>query len=236
MDLRFYQKIEIFKIQNFNKIPSFTICLNFFSIFGILLSISPIQTCPKIMEFFVVISWKGLRFYQCFLENSKSSFQKNIDMWNILFFFKILRFTIFFFFIIIFDILFFNFVHLCLSKNSRNFYVFLFYGLEILLKNFGKSWNVFQKNIHIWNPKFFINSIVYYLFFYSFIILVMFFSYITYPNLSKILNIFVVLYCTDYRFYQRILENSWIFIKKMRYLKYKTFLEFCRLLFAFLIF
>jgi len=42
----------------------------------------------------------------------------------------------------------------------------------------------------------------------------MFFSYITYPNLSKVLNIFVVLYCMDYRFYQKILENSWIFIKK----------------------
>jgi len=26
---------------------------------------------------------------------------------------------------------------------------FLFYGLEILSKNFGKSWNIFQKNIDI---------------------------------------------------------------------------------------
>jgi len=33
---------------------------------------------------------------------------------------------------------------------------------------------------------------------------------------EKILNIFVVLYCTDYRFYQRILENYWIFIEKNR--------------------
>jgi len=31
----------------------------FFSIFGILFSISPIQTCPKIMEFSVVFYWKG---------------------------------------------------------------------------------------------------------------------------------------------------------------------------------
>jgi len=36
-----------------------------------------------------------------------------------------------------------------MSKNSRNFYVFLFYGLEILSKNFGKSWNIFLKNIDI---------------------------------------------------------------------------------------
>jgi len=96
-----------------------------------------------------------------------------------------------------------------LVKNSTNFYDFLFYGLEILSKNFGKSWNIFQNNIDIRNPKFFINSIIHYLFFfYSFIILVMFFSFFTYPNLSKNLYIFVVLYCTDYRFYQRILENS----------------------------
>jgi len=31
----------------------------FFSIFGILFSISPIQTCPKIIELFVVFYWKG---------------------------------------------------------------------------------------------------------------------------------------------------------------------------------
>jgi len=142
-----------------------------------------------------------------------------------------------FYFFNIFDILFFNFVYLYLSKNSRNFYVFLFYGLEILSKNFGKSWNVFQKNIDIWNPKFFINFIVYYLFVYSFSILVIFFFLFQLSKLvKKILNIFVVLYCTDYRFYQRILENSWIFIKKKRYFKYKTFSEFNSLLFAFLIF
>jgi len=50
----FLKKIEIFEIQNFNKFPSFTISFYFFSIFDILFSISPIQTCPKIMEFFVV--------------------------------------------------------------------------------------------------------------------------------------------------------------------------------------
>jgi len=36
-----------------------------------------------------------------------------------------------------------------LSKYSGKFYVFLFYGLEILSKNFGKSWNAFKKNIDI---------------------------------------------------------------------------------------
>jgi len=36
-----------------------------------------------------------------------------------------------------------------LSKNVTNFYVFLFHGLEILSKNFGKSLNIFEKNIDI---------------------------------------------------------------------------------------
>jgi len=43
-----------------------------------------------------------------------------------------------------------------------------------------------------------------------------FFSYFTYPKLSKILNIFMVVYSTNYRFYQRILKSFWIFIKKNR--------------------
>jgi len=36
-----------------------------------------------------------------------------------------------------------------MSKNSRNFYVFLNYGLEILSKNFRKLWNIFLNNIDI---------------------------------------------------------------------------------------
>jgi len=74
MDPRFYQKIlqnygfffskqiEIFENQNFNKIPAFTISFLVFSIFGFSFSISPIQTCRKIMEFSVVFYWKGWRF------------------------------------------------------------------------------------------------------------------------------------------------------------------------------
>jgi len=55
MDPRFYLKIEIFEIQNFNKNSTvYYFFFIFFGIFGILFSISPIQTRPKIMEFFVV--------------------------------------------------------------------------------------------------------------------------------------------------------------------------------------
>jgi len=132
------------------------------------------------------------------------------------FFFKFCGLLFIFLFFYYFWHFIFNFVYLYLSTNSRNFYVFIFYGLEILSKNFWKSWNIFLKNVEIWNPIFFINSIVYYLFFYYFFSILLIFFYLF--NLSKIvkkiLNIFVVLYYTDYRIYQRILENSWIFIKK----------------------
>jgi len=60
------------------------------------------------------------------------------------------------------------------------------------MKNFG-----FQMFIVFWKtfddfPKFFDN----------------FFPISPIQTCQKILNIFVVLYCTDYRFYQKILENS----------------------------
>jgi len=61
----------------------------------------------------------------------------------------------------------------------------------------------------------------YLLFVFLFIFLAFFMSF--FPNspnqtCRKILNIFVVLYYTDYRFSQRILENSWILIKKNRHI------------------
>jgi len=53
-----------------------------------------------------------------------------------------------FYFSIIFVIL-FQFALSVLVKKFYKFYVFLFYGLKILSKNFGKSWNIFLKNIEI---------------------------------------------------------------------------------------
>ena len=111
-----------------------------FTIFGILFSVSPIQTCLKIMEFLVVFYWKCKRFYQRFLKNSKSCLKKNIDMWNIFFQNSTVYYLFLYFFI--FDIL-FSICSICTC--------FLFYGLQILSKKF-------------WNLKFFINSIVYFFF------------------------------------------------------------------------
>jgi len=126
-------------------------------------------------------------------------------MWNIFFFQNSKVYYLFFFF---WHFL-FNFVYLYLSKNSRNFYVLLFYGLEILSKIFGKSWIVFLKNKDIWNPKLFTNSIIYYLFFCIWLaFLTSFFPILPNQTCQKILNNFVVLYYTYYRYYQRILKNS----------------------------
>jgi len=73
---------------------------------------------------------------------------KKLLICEIYFFFKILRFTIFFI-ILLFLRFYFQYCLYVVVKNSRNLYVFLFYGLEILSKNFGKSWNIFLKDIDI---------------------------------------------------------------------------------------
>jgi len=53
------KKIEIFEIQNFNKIPSFTIFFFYlFSIFGIFFLFHPSKLVKKIMLLFVVFYWK----------------------------------------------------------------------------------------------------------------------------------------------------------------------------------
>jgi len=102
-------------------------------------------------------------------------------MWN-LFFSKFCGLLFFYFSHFIF-----NFVYLYFSTNSRNFYVFLFYGLEILSKNFGKSWNIFLKKYrHLKSKilhKFHRLLFVFFLIFMQFSNL--FFSYFTYLNLWK---------------------------------------------------
>jgi len=100
-------------------------------------------------------------------------------------------------------------------KTSRNFYVFLFYGLQILSKNLRKSRNIFlkkyrhlkSKNLHKFHSLLFV-------FFIVLAFLTSLFSILAIQTCQKILNNFVVLYYTEYKFYHRILENSWFFIKK----------------------
>jgi len=161
-----------------NKIPSFTISFLFFQHF---LHFVFYSTYPNLSKHYGI-------FLCCFIGSIRDFTN---DFWKILkvllkkllicefFFQNFVVYNLFFYFFIIFDILIFNFVYMYLSKNSINFLVFLFYGLKFFSKNVGKLWSIFLKNIDIRDPKFFINSFVYYLvFFFTF-------SYFTYPNLSK---------------------------------------------------
>jgi len=131
-----------------------------FYFFSILFSISPIQTCPKIMEYFVVFIGRVRDFTNDFWKILKDIFKKMIC--EIDFFFQnSLVYYLFLYFFIIFDIL-FSISFICTCQQILEIFIFfLFYGLEILSKNFGKWWNNFLKNIDIWNPKLFINSILY---------------------------------------------------------------------------
>jgi len=121
----FIKKLRYLKSKISTKFHCLLFLFYFFSIFVILFFISPIQTCPKIMECFVVFYWKGSRFYQRFLENSKSYFQKNVDMLNI-FVSKFCGFTIFFYFFIIFDIL-FSITCVCTYQKSVEIFMFFYF-------------------------------------------------------------------------------------------------------------
>jgi len=126
MDPRFYQKIEIFEIQNFNKIPSFTIHFNFSSIFGILFCISPIQSCPKIMKFFVVFYWKGWDFTNDFCKILKVLLKKILICEIFLFFSKFCGLLFVFYFFIIFDIL-FSISSICTCQQILEIFMFFYF-------------------------------------------------------------------------------------------------------------
>jgi len=56
----FIKKLRYLKYKISTKFHRLLFLIYFFSIFGILLSISPIQTCPKIMEIFCSFLLEGL--------------------------------------------------------------------------------------------------------------------------------------------------------------------------------
>jgi len=139
-------------------------------------------------------------------------------MWKFFFTkFCSLLFGFFFLFFCYFWQFIFNFLYLYLSKNYRNFYVFFILWIKDFNKEFWKIMEYFSKKYkHLKSKihhKFHRLLIIFFLFFCHFGN-VFFLFYLS--KLVKKFYIFVVLYCTDYRFYHRILGNSWIFIKKKR--------------------
>jgi len=80
----------------------------------------------------------------------------------------------------------------------------------------------FQKISDILNPKFHQNSIVYYFFFIFLAFLTSFFLFYLYIVVKKFLK-FVLFYCMDQRFYQRIMQNYDFFFKKFQIFEIKNF-------------
>jgi len=214
----FLKKVEIFEIQNSPKLHRLLFLFYFFTIFYIFFFFY--CTYPNMWKNYGIFCCVLLEWLPMITDFIKEFWKflevlKKIYRYMKYIFFQNSTGTIFFLFFLLFLTFSFLFHLSVLAKNFGNFYVLLFYGLEILSKNFRKLWNIFLQSINIWNPKFFINSIVYYLFFFL-AFWTSFFPISPIQTCEKILNIFVALYYTDYRFYQTILENSWIFAKKNR--------------------
>jgi len=146
----FFKIFEVFEIQNFTKISSFTISFYIFSIFHIFFFLFHLS---KLIQ-------KLLNFVYYFIGRIR-------DMWNN-FFPNSAKYYLFFYYVQHFL---FYFIYLYLSKNSENFYVLLFYGLEILLKDFRKSRNIFLQNYRHLKSKIlhkFHRSLFFLYFFYHF--------------------------------------------------------------------
>jgi len=140
------------------------------------------------------------------MEISKSSFTK-IEICEI-FFFKISRSTIRFFIFFLFLTFSFQFCLSVLFKNLWKCLCFFILWIRDFMIDFWKIMERFSNKYRHLKSKI-LHKFHYLLFFLFFLAFLRSFFPIS-PNQTcqRILNIFVVLSCTDYRFYQRILENS----------------------------
>ena len=137
----FIKKLRYLKYKISTKFHRLLFLFYFFSIFGILFFISTIQTCPKIMDFFVVFIGRVRHFTNDVWKILKVVF-KIIDMWNKFFFQNYVFYYLFFFY---FSHFIFNLVYLYLSKNSRNFYGFFILWIRDIIKKFWKMMELFSK-------------------------------------------------------------------------------------------
>ena len=125
-------------------------------------------------------------------------------------------YCVFFIFFIILTF-YFQFTLSVLVNKFYKFLCFLILWIRDFMKEFWKIMEYFSEKCRHLNPKFLINSIVLFFFIFS-AFWYSFFPISPIQTCQKIRNIFVVLYCTDYRIYLRILENCWICIKKIELL------------------
>jgi len=138
MDLTFYKKIKIFKIQNFNKILSFTISfVGFLALLAFCFLFHLSKLVQKLWNFLWCFIGRVRDFTSNFWKILKVLLKK-LFMCEIFFFQNSAVYYLFIIFLL-FLTFYFQFSLSVLVKNSTNFYDFLFYGLEILSKKFGKS-------------------------------------------------------------------------------------------------
>ena len=83
----------------------------------------------------------------------------------------------------------------------------------------------FSKEIQTFEIKILHNSIIYYLLF-DFLVFLTSFSILPVYSCQKILKIFVLFYCIDPRFYQRILQNYVFFSKKFEIFEIQNFIVY----------
>jgi len=116
----FEKKLRYLKYKISTKFHHLLFFFYFFSIFGILFSISPIQTCPKIKNFL----WCFIRRIRDFTSNFWKILKvllKKLFMCEIFFFSKFCGLLFVYYFFIIFDIL-FSISSIC---TCQKFYKFL---------------------------------------------------------------------------------------------------------------
>ena len=138
MDPRFYQKIEIFEIQNFNKIPSFTISFLFFQHFlHFFFLFHQSKLVQKLWNFLQYVIGRVRDFTNDFLKILKELLKK-ILVCEIFFFSKFYMFSIYFF--IIFDIL-FSISSICTFQQILEIFMFFYFMnqrfYQRILKNHG---------------------------------------------------------------------------------------------------
>jgi len=135
-------------------------------------------------------------------------------MWNN-FFFKFCSLLLVFLFFLLFLTFSFQFRPSILVQKFWKIFCSFILWIRDFVKDFWKIMERFSKKYWHLQSKI-IHKFHYLLFLFLILFLTPFFPISPNQTCQKILNIFVVLYYTDYRFYQRILENSWILIKKNR--------------------
>ena len=182
MDLRFYQKIKIFEIQNFNKIKPFTISFLFFQHFWHFVFYLTYPNLSKNYGIFCSVFIGRIRDFTNNFWKILKVLLKKILICEIFFFQYSAVYYQFFYFFIIFDIL-FSISSICTCQQILDFFMFFCFMDQTfwkIMEYFSKKYkHLKSKILHKFHRLLFVFS----LFFYQFCNL--FFSYFTYSNLSK---------------------------------------------------